>query len=64
MVRTALDVTNALTVQFRLEIGVAPPGHVLPALVGEDLTRRAVLRDAARQRLQDKSRALVVRHHQ
>jgi hypothetical protein len=64
MVRTALDVTNALTVQLRLEVRVATPGHVLPSLIGEDLTRRAIFRNAARQRFQDQRGTLVVRHHQ
>ena len=64
VVRPALDVPDALPAQLLLEIGVPAPRHVLPSLVGQDLARRAVLRDPARQRLQHQRRALVMRHHQ
>jgi hypothetical protein len=64
MVRPALDVTDALTTQLLLEVGVPAPGHVLTSLIRQHLPRRAVLGDAARQRLQDQRRPLVMRHHQ
>jgi hypothetical protein len=64
MVGTALDVANALTPELPLEIGVPAPRHVLPSLVGQDLARRAVLRNAPRQRLQHQRRPLVMRQNQ
>jgi hypothetical protein len=64
VVGTALDVSDALTPQLPLEVGVPTPGHVLPSLVGQHLLGRAVLRDAAGQRLQDQRGALVMGHHQ
>jgi hypothetical protein len=39
MVRPALHVLDAVTLQFRLELGAAAPGRVLPALIGQDLSR-------------------------
>jgi hypothetical protein len=64
MVRPALDVPNALPTQLLLEVRVPAPGHVLTALIGQHLPRRAVLGNAPRQRFQHQRRALVVRHHQ
>jgi hypothetical protein len=64
VVRPALDVPDALAMKLGLEVGVPAPRHVLPALVGQDLTRRAVLCDPTRQRLQDQRSLLVVRHQQ
>jgi hypothetical protein len=64
MVRTALDVTDALAPQLLLEFRLATPRGVLPALVRQDLTRRSVVRDAARERFQHQARALVMRQHQ
>ena len=61
---TALDVADALTAQLGLEVGVTAPRDILPPLVGQDLARRPVLRDASRERFQHQRRALVVRHHQ
>lgn len=46
MVRTTLDVVDALTPELGLEVGVAAPGRVLTTLVGEHFARRPVLRDA------------------
>jgi hypothetical protein len=64
MVRPTLDVTDPLTMELGLEIGVPTPRHVLTSLVREDLTRGAVLRNPARQCFEDQRRALVMRHHQ
>jgi hypothetical protein len=64
MVRPALDVTDALTMKLRLEIGVTAPRDVLAPLVRQHLSRSAVLRNPPRQRLQDQRRPLVMRHHQ
>jgi hypothetical protein len=64
VVRTALDVVDALTSQLRLEVGVAAPGRVLTALVGQHLTRHAVFGDPSRERLHHQRGALMVRHHQ
>ncbi len=64
VVRPALDVTDALTLQLVLEVSGPPPSRVLPALVGEDLARRPVLRDRPRQGLQHQGAALVVRDDQ
>jgi hypothetical protein len=64
VVGTALDVPDALALQLLLEVSLAPPRRVLPALVGEDLSRHAVVRDGTRERFQDQRAALVVRDHQ
>jgi hypothetical protein len=64
MVRPALDVTDALTMELRLEIGVPAPRHVLPSLVRQHLTRRPVLCNPPRQRFQHQGSALVMRHYQ
>jgi hypothetical protein len=62
MVRPTLHVLDAVAPQLFLEIRRAAPGRVLPALVGQDLARRAVIRNAARQRLHHQRAALVMRH--
>ena len=64
VVRTALDVMDPLPPQLLLEIGLPPPRRVLPALVGQDLPRRPVIRDGPRERLQDERAPLVMRDHQ
>jgi hypothetical protein len=64
MVGPALDVTDALTVELGLEVGVPAPRHVLASLVGQHLAWGAVLRDPPRQRFQDQRGPLVMRHHQ
>jgi hypothetical protein len=47
MVGAALQVLDAVALQLRLELGAAAPGRVLAALVGQDLSGRPVLSDAA-----------------
>jgi hypothetical protein len=64
VVRTALDVVDALAPQLRLEVGVAAPGRVLTALIGQHLARGAIFGDAPRERLHHQGGALMVRHHQ
>jgi hypothetical protein len=64
MMRTALDVADAVAAKLLLKPGLAPPSRVLTTLVGEDLARRAVVGNAARKRLEDQRAPLVVRHHQ
>lgn len=64
MVRPALDVPDAMTLELGLELGGATPAGVLPPLVGQDLARRAVLGNTARQRLQHQAAALVMRQRQ
>jgi hypothetical protein len=61
MMRPALHVLDAVTLQLRLELGRAAPGRVLPALIGQDLPRRSVLGDPARQRLEHQHASLMVR---
>jgi hypothetical protein len=61
MMRPALHVLDAVTFQLRLEFGRAAPRRVLAALIGQDLPRRAVLGDAARQRFEHQYASLVVR---
>ena len=62
--RPALHMSDAVALELRLELGRSTPGGVLPALIGEDLPRRAVFCDAARQRLQHQHASLVMRHRQ
>jgi hypothetical protein len=62
--RTALDVPDAVAAQLLFETRRSPPRGVLAPLVGQDLARRTVVRDAARERLQHQRASLVVRHHQ
>jgi hypothetical protein len=64
MMRPALDVPDAVALEFGFELGVAAPARVLPALIGQDLARRAVLGDTTRQRLQHQGAALVMRQRQ
>jgi hypothetical protein len=47
MVRAALHMGDAMTLQLRLELRTATPGGVLPALIGQDLPRRPIVCDAA-----------------
>jgi hypothetical protein len=60
MLRAALDVTDAFASQLLLEFRLAPPRRVLSSLVGQDLARRTVRRDAASQRLHHELAPLVV----
>ena len=46
MMRPALDVPDAVALELGLELGITPPAGVLPALVGQDLARHAVLGNA------------------
>jgi hypothetical protein len=64
MVGPALDVLDALALELPLEVRPPAPGHILAALVRQDLARRTVFGDPARQGFQNQRRALVVRHHQ
>jgi len=60
MLRPALDVPNPIAPQLPLEVRLPTPGRVLPALVGEHLLGRPVLRDARGERLQDQLATLMV----
>ena len=60
MVRAALHVLDALTLQLCLKLGRAAPGGVLSALIGEDLARHAVVRDTARQCFEHQRAPLVM----
>lgn len=64
MVGAALDVLDPVAAKLRLKLGRAPPGRVLPPLIGEDLPRRAVLGNATGQCLEHQGAALVVGHRQ
>lgn len=64
MVRPALDVPDSIPLELLLEVRAPAPRRVLPALVGQDLLRRTVVRNAARQCLHHQSALLVMRHHQ
>lgn len=62
MLRSTLAVADAASTEKLLELGLAAPGGILPALVGQDLARLAVLGDATLQSLDHQARLLVVRH--
>lgn len=64
MVRAALHVLDPVATQLRLELRRPTPRRVLPSLIGENLPRRPVLRDAVGQGLQHQGTALVVRHRE
>ena len=64
MVGPALDVSNPLTTQLRLELRRATPGSVLSPLICQDLARCPVIGNPARERLQHQRAALVMRHTQ
>jgi hypothetical protein len=55
---------DAVTLELRFELGRATPGGVLPALIGQDLSRCPVLGDPARERLEHQHASLVMRHRQ
>jgi hypothetical protein len=61
VLRTALDVLDALPSQLLRERRLSAPRHVLPPLVRQNLPRRPVLRDASVQRLHHQLRPLPVR---
>lgn len=61
VLRAALHVPDPLAPELLLELRLAPPRRVLPALVREDLLWRPVRRDRAPERLEHERRTLVVR---
>lgn len=44
MMRATLDVRYPMAAQFRLKLRRPAPSRVLPTLVGQDLTRRSIVR--------------------
>ena len=62
MLRAALDMLDAVAAQLFLELRLAPPRRVLPALIGEHFARVAVLGDATLKRFDDQARLLVMGH--
>ena len=61
MLRAAPDVLDAHSPQHLLELGLAAPHRVLPAVVGQHLRRLSVRGDASLERLHDQRRLLVMR---
>ena len=61
VLRAALHVRYALPPQLPTKLALPSPHRVLPPLVGQDLPRRPVRRDAPPQRLHHQIRLLVVR---
>ena len=61
VLRPAADVVDTHPGEQLLELGLAAPHRVLPAVVGQHLGRLAVRRDAALERLHHQRRLLVVR---
>jgi hypothetical protein len=64
VMRPAFHMRDAMALQLRLELRTPAPGGVLAALVGQDLPRRPIVRDAARERFQHQHTSLVMRHRQ
>ena len=62
MMRTALHMVDALAAELFLEPGHAPPGGVLPALVGQDLPRHPVVGDTPSQGFHHELAPLMVGH--
>jgi hypothetical protein len=62
VMRTTLHMRDPVALQLRLELGTATPSGVLAALVGQDLSRRSIVCDAARERLEHQHAPLVMRH--
>ena len=62
VVRAALHVLDAVTLELGLELRRAAPGGVLPALIGEDLARCAIVRDTTGQCFEHQRAPLVMRH--
>jgi hypothetical protein len=52
MLRATLHVPDALATEPLLELCLAPPGGVLPSLIGEELARRTEVRDSALERFE------------
>src|SRR5689334_10222590 len=61
VLRPALAVGDAVASKPLLEVGLAPPRRVLAAVVGEHLTRLAVLGDPALEGVHNQARLLVMR---
>ena len=61
VLRPTADVVDAHPSERLLELGLPAPHRVLPAVVGQDLDRLAVRRDAALERLHHQRRFLVMR---
>jgi hypothetical protein len=53
---------DAVALQFCFELGAAAPGGVLSPLIGQDLSRRPVVGDAARERFEHQYASLVMCH--
>ena len=64
MVRTALHVRDAVSLELLLKGGRSAPRRVLTPLVGQDLSRGTIVRDAAREGLHHERALLVMRHHE
>jgi hypothetical protein len=64
MMGSALDVRDPVAMQLRLELRGAAPRRVLPTLIGENLARRSVVCNPARQRLEHQCAPLVMRQRQ
>ena len=62
VMRPALHMRDAMAFQLRFELRAPAPSGVLPTLIRQDLPRRAVVRDPARQCLEHQHAALVMRH--
>jgi hypothetical protein len=62
VMRTALHMIDAVALQLRLELRASSPRGVLPPLIGQDLSRRAIVGDAAREPLEHQDAPLVMRH--
>jgi len=60
MLRPTPDVVNAHPPECLFEFGLAAPHRVLPAVIGQHLSRLAVRRDAVLERLHHQCRLLVV----
>lgn len=64
VVRPALHMADAMAPELFLEARLASPRRVLAPLVGENLARRPIVRDATGQSFHHERTPLVVRHHQ
>src|SRR6185437_1624011 len=68
MLRSALDVRNAVLPQRLFELGLAAPRCVLATVISEDLRRCTVLRDPSLERFHHETALLMVgddvRHHE
>lgn len=64
MLRSRLHVANPFAPQLLLELCLAAPRRVLPAVVGQKLARRAVVGDPAPERLHHELAPLVMRERE